>query len=216
MRYILIFCFMIYSVIAFADMLPVDSLEADKDMVRFYEGCLKIIEAENSVDSLKRNALYAEAMDLLNTRTTYNNPGIKLGKMKAVVKDSTGLSTNRAESFSYDYSYARSRFRNIEFSPKGVSRGMGQGCRVLDLVLKPGGNVICEETVKGDCKIVALSQPGGEIGFEVKVETGLPVETLSYGNGLMGFAHWNQDSGNVEYKITNLTDRELIVTLIAN
>lgn len=217
MRFLLTVIFIIIALPSKAQMLPVDSLASDKNVARFYEGCLKIIEAENSADDIARNSAYAQAMDLLNTRSTYSSKGLVIGKMKAEITDASGLESELPKDFSYDYTYARSRYKAIDFAPKGVSRGLGFGCRVLDLVIKPGGTVKCKENVKGNCLLVALAQPNARIALNVTASDGREIPTTEYGNEMMGFAHWqNGESGAVEYIITNLSDKETLVTLFAN
>lgn len=202
---------------AVAESLPADSLVSGSAVARFYAGCMKIVEAESARDSIAANSAYAEAMDLLNTRSTYSRKGIPLGKMKAQVVDDSGLASETPHDFAYDYTYARSRYKCIDFAPSGMSRGFGNGCRVLDLVLKPGGAVKCREKVSGDCLLVAMAQPGGSIGLEVKASDGRSVDVRSYEDGLVGYAHWqNGQSDFVDYVVTNLTDKELTVTLFAN
>lgn len=214
--YFIVLCLAIFAT-ANAEMLPVDSLASEKNVARFYEGCLKIIEAETSSDAYEKNSAYAAAMDLLNTRSTYSNPGIKLGKMKVEIVDAEGLESETPKDFSYDYTYARSKYKNLDFAPKGVARGFGQGCRVFDMVLKPGGSVKCKENVKGDCILVALAQPDGRISLEVNAKNDESVAVAPYGEGMMGFAHWdNGEIGQVEYTVTNLSDKETLVTLFAN
>lgn len=142
-----------------ATSLPADSLASAPEVARFYEGCMKIAEAETATDPSVANSAYAKAMDLLNTRSTYSRKGIVLGLMKAEIIDDSGMATEKPADFAYDYAYARARYKSIDFAPKGMSRGLGKGCRVLDLAIKPGGKVVCRDNVKGNCILVAMADP---------------------------------------------------------
>ncbi len=199
-----------------AQMLQPDSLASEPDVARFYEGCLKIIEGETATDSLVANGAFALAMDLLNTRSTFSHKGLSLGKMKVEIADRSGIADDPIP-FAYDYAYARARYRATDYAPKGLSRGMGTGCRVLDLTLAPGGTVTATEQASGDCILVAIAQPGGRVVLNVTDSASQTVPVTEYADGLMAYAHWNNgERAPVVYTVTNPTDKPLIITLFAN
>jgi len=196
--------------------LPVDSLGGNADMERFYAGCMKIAEAENAADSAVRNSSYAAAMELLNKRSTYSRPGVKLARMRVEICDSTGLVSTSVKDFAYDYSYARARYRAVDFAPTGVSRGGLTGCRVFDMVLAPGARVRCSEKVRGNCVLVAVAQPGGAVALTVE-DNGTTIKGAQYEGGLVSYAHWHTGAEHpVAYTVENKSDREITVTLMAN
>ncbi len=200
-----------------ATSLPADSLASAPEVARFYEGCMKIAEAETATDPSVANSAYAKAMDLLNTRSTYSRKGIVLGLMKAEIIDDSGMATERPADFAYDYAYARARYKSIDFTPKGMSRGLGKGCRVLDLAIKPGGKVVCRDNVKGNCILVAMARPGDKVDLEVTAPDGRSICGAAYDDGMVGYARWqNGDTAPALYTITNPTDRVVQVTIFAN
>lgn len=204
--------------VASAQQLPADSLASNADVARFYAGCMKIAEAETSADDAARNAAYSQAVDLLNTRTRGSRKGLNMSRLRLQVADSTGIAADGIKNFAYDYTYARARYRGTDFAPKGVSRaGALSGCRVADMVLSPGASVRCTEFVHGNCLLVAVAQPGATVGLKVTDSAGRDVPVRTYEDGMTAYAHWqNGDRGEVCYTLSNPSDKEITIALIAN
>lgn len=202
-----------------AESLPADSLASNADVRRFYEGSLKIAQAEKSAadNPADANSLYAEAMDLLNERSRQCKPGIALREFLVRIEDDGALGELSKVDFSYDYRYARARYKGIDFAPSGVTRGGLQGCRVKNIVIRPKGSVTMTDSVSGDCLLVAMARPGDT--FEMSVEcAGTPRKVESYNDGMVSFAHWQAGDKETEagYRISNPSDKDLYVTIFGN
>lgn len=219
MRFSLAIAFIVAAVCRFGlvgQELPVDSLSGNENVGRFYGGCIKIIEAEKMEDGAARNSAYAEAMSLLNPRASYGKRGLVTSRMKLEFVDDSGLVSGGIKDFAFDYSYARSRYKSIDFVPKGVSRGGIGGCRVHDMVLAPGGKVVCREMLHGNCLLLAIVQPGGSVSLKV-LDGDRELCGKAYEGGLVQYLHWQTgDSHPVDYVIENNGDMETTVSLIGN
>lgn len=198
-----------------AQSLPADSLAFNADMERYYRGCLKIAEAEGLDDPEMRNSAYAAAMNMLNTRTSRSRLSICM--LPLVLVDTAGLvAVGPVKDFAYDYAYARSRYRSIDFAPAGVTRGGISGCRVFDMKIAPGGTVAGTEKVHGDCVLLAIAQPGGTVSLSV--DTGdRTIDAEPYENGMVAYTRWFAGEGrDVTYTVRNTTDRAIVITLLSN
>ncbi|MDE6487631.1 MAG: hypothetical protein K2L76_09050 [Muribaculaceae bacterium] len=198
-----------------AQSLPADSLAYNADVQRFYQGCMKIAEAESLADAELRNSAYAAAMTLLNTRASRNR--ISLRELPLVLADTAGLvAVGPLKEFAYDYAYARARYRAIDFAPSGITRGGFSGCRVFDMKIAPGASVTGTDRVGGNCILLAIAQPGGSVEFSVDDAPGTVVSG-SYEGGMVAFAAWYAGPEHaVTYTVRNTSDRAIVITLASN
>lgn len=202
-----------------AQSLPSDSLKEYPLIQRFYDGCIKIVTAEYATDASTKNSAYAEAMELLNKRATPKREGLRTSKMNLVIEDTASISNNNHLSdFSYDYSYAKARYKNLSFAPNGVSRGglAYSNCRVFDLVIKPHCTVRCHEELQKDCILIGIGQPDSNFKLTIVDKDNL-ITTLPYERGLVQYAHWKTEAlHEVTYVIENNSDSVSVITLIGN
>lgn len=203
------------ALVARAQGLPADSLASNADVQRFYQGCMKIAEAERLADAEERNSAYAAAMTMLNPRASRNR--LDLRELPLALSDTAGLvAVGPLKEFAYDYAYARARYRAIDFAPTGVTRGGLRGCRVFDMKLAPGASVTGTDRVSGNCILVAIAQPGGTVDLTVSDAPGT-VASRSYEGGMVAFARWDAGSERtVAYTVRNTSDHAIVVTLASN
>jgi hypothetical protein len=203
---------------AMGQTLPADSLQRYPSISRYYDGCMCILRAEQmAADDAQRNATYAEAMELLNTRTTSRRPGLKQGDMVLTLDDSTSVLEPQQIAFAFDYKYAKSCYQQIAFNPSGVTRGgYGADCRTFRVVVKPHGTVTCHERLHGDCLLLGLSYP--DAALSLSVVDGDTIQAIPYEQGGVQYIHWQSlaESHPVTYIIQNLSDRTNVVTLVGN
>lgn len=193
--------------------LPLDTLGRNKDMKRFYEGCLKIREGERTGDL----AAYEDAMILLNTFRGGSNDALNLVPLNIIAID-TLAELPIAGHVEFTRAYAKAKARQEPYKAEDILREFGR-CRVKMLAIEPESTVVYADEVWGDCLMLAISgEPEAKVSLSV-IETSNDEERQAspFEDSAVAFIHWRmKEKGMVKYMIQNPTNQIISVALVSN
>lgn len=210
-----------------AQSIPDELFKDNNNFHRYYEGCIKIMEGERFVamgNEVGAKEVFAQAMTLLNQNKP--NPwstkqGINITALQVDTLNSSNLIPTTGHII-YCYAYARMRYENNQKDVSlGILRaGYSSDCRVLDIAIAPNGIGVFQDSVIGDCLLMAVAEYCGSVHIKaVDIESGIEFDGKEYDEDAVSFVNWTfEDKAvhTVNYIVENTSDKAISISLVAN